>query len=517
MPSLTQTARRKPYQRNGVKVDRLPPYSPEAEQGVLGCIMLSPNECMKDCASLSAEAFYDLRNAEIFLALKRMFSAKTVIDVITLQQYLKDKKLLAQCGGISYLASLPDAVPSAANLSYYLDIIKEKYALRKMIHVCTDAVGRVYEYEGEVDGLMQGVLADLDTVARLGIKEERPRLKIWKSSELLAYERPAHLDLVGDNEIFMGYEGVVVFAGPGSSGKSLCTVSLALAGALGSGYWMGRKVHRQFKTLILQAENGKGRLQRMVKTMAELHPQIDVEGHVFFSEPPEGGLPFESADFRTAVREEVDRLKPDLVILDPWSHVGCEDSADAIKEKLTQIRSCFPYGDQCPCLLIVAHTKKPRSEDVRKGRGLMYMVSGSINLVNTARCCYVMLPWTEDLEDKRVYFATPKLNDGENYAPSVWIRKAGTFFEHDDKTNPKEFGKTGDEEDGRAISEEDLRNAFDNKPELKAGELVAKIVKITGCGTSTAWRAISEDAEQGYLRKFMQRSAHGKLKLKEAK
>ena len=49
------------------------------------------------------------------------------IDVITLQQRLKDKQLLEQVGGIAYLAQLQDAVPSAANLSYYLDIVQEKY------------------------------------------------------------------------------------------------------------------------------------------------------------------------------------------------------------------------------------------------------------------------------------------------------------------------------------------------------------------------------------------------------
>lgn len=60
--------------------------------------------------------------------------------------------------------------------------------------------------------------------------------------------------VVGDNEICMGYDGVVVMAGPGSSGKSLCTAALALAGAIGKGTWMGRKIHRKFKTLISQAD-----------------------------------------------------------------------------------------------------------------------------------------------------------------------------------------------------------------------------------------------------------------------
>jgi replicative DNA helicase len=71
-------------------------------------------------------------------------------------------------GGIAYLATLPDAVPSAANLSYYMEIVREKYLLRKMIRTCTDVVGRVYDYEGEVDALMDEVERDI-----LRISEDR--------------------------------------------------------------------------------------------------------------------------------------------------------------------------------------------------------------------------------------------------------------------------------------------------------------------------------------------------------
>jgi replicative DNA helicase len=117
-------------------IDRLPPHSPEAEQGVLGCVLLSPNECMGECLEKirgdGRDVFYDLRHQTIFETLVTMFDTREAIDVITLQQRLKDKQLLEQVGGIAYLAQLQDAVPSAANLSYYLDIVQEKYLLRKM-------------------------------------------------------------------------------------------------------------------------------------------------------------------------------------------------------------------------------------------------------------------------------------------------------------------------------------------------------------------------------------------------
>src|SRR6266446_2722973 len=136
------------------RTDRLPPHSPEAEQGVLGCVLLSPNECMGESIEKlkgGAEVFYDLRHQTIFKTLCEMYDSREAIDIITLQQRLKDSQLLEQVGGIAYLSVLPDTVPSAANLSYYVDIVREKYLLRKMIHVCTDVVARVYDYEGEID------------------------------------------------------------------------------------------------------------------------------------------------------------------------------------------------------------------------------------------------------------------------------------------------------------------------------------------------------------------------------
>lgn len=152
-------------------LDRLPPHSPEAEQGVLGCILISPNDSMGECIkvlNVGAEVFYDLRHQTVFSTLAEMYDGRIAIDVITLQQKLKDKQLLEQVGGLAYLSTLPDVVPSAANLGYYLEIVQEKYLLRKMIHTCTDVVSRVYDFEGEVDELIDGVERDI-----LAISESR--------------------------------------------------------------------------------------------------------------------------------------------------------------------------------------------------------------------------------------------------------------------------------------------------------------------------------------------------------
>lgn len=161
-------------------VDRLPPHSAEAEQGVLGCILLSPNDCMGECISKfkgGSEVFYDLRHQTIYDHMAEMFDKREAIDLITLHQRLKDKQLLEQVGGRAYLSGLVDAVPSAANLTYYLDIVQEKSLLRKMIRVCTEVVGRVYDYEGQVDALMDEIERDVLRVSESRVQSHTSTIK----------------------------------------------------------------------------------------------------------------------------------------------------------------------------------------------------------------------------------------------------------------------------------------------------------------------------------------------------
>src|SRR5437899_1657906 len=110
-PTDLKKTRRRKATTGPSAIDRLPPHSPEAEQGVLGCCLISPNDCigeviekLKDDGQGGAlgSHFYDLRHQTIYGALTEMFNTREAIDVITLQQKLKDKQLLDQVGGIGY-------------------------------------------------------------------------------------------------------------------------------------------------------------------------------------------------------------------------------------------------------------------------------------------------------------------------------------------------------------------------------------------------------------------------------
>jgi replicative DNA helicase len=203
--------------------------------------MLSPNDCIGECVEKfkgGADVFYDLRHQAIYSMLAEMYDKREGIDIITLQQRLKDVRRLEEVGGISYLGSLPEMVPSAANLTYYLDIVLEKYVLRKMIKTCTEVVSRVYEHEGEVEALLDEVERDI-----LQIGESRIEGKTGKIKELVNkaittiedyHQRQGMLTGVGTgftdlDKMTSGLHGgeMVVIAARPSMGKTSLAMNIA--------------------------------------------------------------------------------------------------------------------------------------------------------------------------------------------------------------------------------------------------------------------------------------------------
>lgn len=147
--------------------DRLPPHSPEAEQGLLSCILLAGADVLPMLAErrVSASWFYDMRHSVIYEAAQKLYAANKPVEVISLNQTLKDAGLDEQVGGWPYLNALQDAAPSAANVTYYFDIVKEKWQLRTLLKTCAETAAKVYTNEGDVSGLLASASNDLMMLA----------------------------------------------------------------------------------------------------------------------------------------------------------------------------------------------------------------------------------------------------------------------------------------------------------------------------------------------------------------
>jgi len=133
---------------------KLPPQNIEAEQSILGGILIENEAINKVIEILTPEDFYRDAHRRIFEALITLSERDEPSDLITLTDELQKKKELDLIGGASYLASLIDSVPTAANIEYYAKIVKEKAVLRKLINASTEIITRSYEYLGDVDSLL---------------------------------------------------------------------------------------------------------------------------------------------------------------------------------------------------------------------------------------------------------------------------------------------------------------------------------------------------------------------------
>jgi replicative DNA helicase len=133
---------------------KLPPQNIEAEQSILGGILIENEAINKVIEILTPEDFYRDAHRRIFEALIILSERDEPSDLITLTDELQKKKELDLIGGASYLASLIDSVPTAANIEYYAKIVKEKAVLRKLINASTEIITRSYEYLGDVDSLL---------------------------------------------------------------------------------------------------------------------------------------------------------------------------------------------------------------------------------------------------------------------------------------------------------------------------------------------------------------------------
>ena len=171
-------------------IHRTPPHSVEAEQGVLGSMLISPRETIAECVEkITEEYFYVPAHRTIYNVLVDLWNAGQAIDLITFTQVLRDRSLLESVGGAAFVTSLFTFVPTAANVGYYIDIVRDKYILREIIATATESVRRAYEEQDEVNDLLDEVEQRIFAVGEDRFKGEMLSMKEQVMSTLESIEK----------------------------------------------------------------------------------------------------------------------------------------------------------------------------------------------------------------------------------------------------------------------------------------------------------------------------------------
>lgn len=134
--------------------ERVPPQNIEAEQAVLGAMLIDKEAIAKATEVLSADDFYREAHRVIFSAMLELYNKNEAVDMVTVTEILKRDNKLEDIGGIAYITSLANVVLTAANVKYHAEIVAEKSVLRQLVRVSTEIAAMGYEANDDVGTLL---------------------------------------------------------------------------------------------------------------------------------------------------------------------------------------------------------------------------------------------------------------------------------------------------------------------------------------------------------------------------
>ena len=219
-------------------IDRLPPQNVEAEQSIIGAILIDNEALPKALEIIGIDDFYKTSHRKIFRSMVELFDRNEPIDLITLTDYMKRSDELDAVGGVSYLSSLVNMVPTAANIKYHSKIVREKGLLRSLLSSATEIASKVYE-----DNLEAEEMVDYAERSIFDISDKRVKASFITLKELIksSFEMIEHLydkkeaitgvpsgfrDL---DELTTGFQkgDLIVVGGRPSMGKTAFTLNIA--------------------------------------------------------------------------------------------------------------------------------------------------------------------------------------------------------------------------------------------------------------------------------------------------
>ncbi|HDH07544.1 MAG TPA: replicative DNA helicase [Candidatus Moranbacteria bacterium] len=151
---------------------RVPPHSDEAEQSVLGSLMLDKDAIIKMADLVKVGDFYKDDHNTIYEAMLELYEEREPIDVLSISSKLEDKKKLEQIGGSSYLTSLVNTVPTAANIVHYAKVVQRKATLRRLIGTASEIVEMGYKESEDIQKVLDEAEQKLFGVSQKYIKQD---------------------------------------------------------------------------------------------------------------------------------------------------------------------------------------------------------------------------------------------------------------------------------------------------------------------------------------------------------
>jgi len=222
---------------------KVPPQNIEAEQSIIGSILLENSAINSALEILSKNDFYSEAHRRIFGVIIELSEKNEPVDLITLSSALKDKNMLDSVGGTAYLASLVDSVPSAANIVHYAKIVKEKAVLRGLIGSATEIINSCYDTGSDVDEVLDKAEHSIFEISENKVRPSfSPIREIVKDSfrsieDLFARKQlitgvPTGFEKMDDLTSGLQKSELIIIAGRPSMGKTAFALNIAQYAAM---------------------------------------------------------------------------------------------------------------------------------------------------------------------------------------------------------------------------------------------------------------------------------------------
>lgn len=264
---------------------RIPPQNLEAEQSVLGTILLKDQSLGTVLEILVPDNFYRQTHKLIFEAMIQLFEKNEPQDLITVTNQLKNNNKLDEIGGAAYLAMLTSMVPVTANLAHYARIIRQKAILRNLISVNTEIASRCYDEQGDIDTLVdeaeQAIFEIASSKSSQGFTSMSQAIpaafktieKLYERKELITGVATGYAEM---DKMTSGLQpsDLIILAARPSMGKTALAMNIAQHAALvdkvGVGIFSLEMSHEQ---LIMRLLCSVGRIDSQKIRTGKLHPE----------------------------------------------------------------------------------------------------------------------------------------------------------------------------------------------------------------------------------------------------
>lgn len=445
---------------NEIMTDSL--FEEEAEQSILGCMLLDKESISTSLNHLSAEDFYREQHQHIFSLIKNMNEKGKPVDVITVTAEAKDNGGLERCGSIVYITDLINSIPTTANLQNYIDIVKEKSKKREDVKIREQLVKDIQE--GHPLNEILSVYSKVEDIIH-----EKEKAPTWEISKFLKQ------DFKEPTAYCKGLiypRGILGIFGQPKSYKTFLVINMALALATGKTF-LNFEISAPVKTLILQAELSDGRLQ---ERMSKMTPYYGIPEGKLYIRTIRGAFLNDTKGL-AEVSAIIRAIKPEVIIIDPLIEffTGDENKAQDMNSLFTNLEKLLTDNRS---IILVHHLRKPNNN----GGDSFSQIRGSSVVYGKLDAGIHISPFVDG--QVVLDFTCRNISKPEKFIATI---DENLIFRYS-----KEFGAS-------KVKDSHIIEALKNKGEIPMQELKDTVSEVCECEPETVRKHITRMIKAGTL------------------